>query len=505
MVFFDKSSAPEGAIRRAPEEDIEKETSAHHDTSTVQPPATYSETIDPGLERRVLRKLDLRLPTLMGFFYLLAFLDRSNIGNAKIAGMQKDLQLTGNKYPWLLTIFYISYVVFEFQVLMWKIIKPHRWATFVVFAWGVVSTCQAATTNWQGMMAVRFLMGVAEASIGPGVPYLLSFFYRRHELGLRCGLFVSAAPLANTFAGALAYVITSGHARLANWRLLFLVEGLPTCAAALLAWFFVPDSPASAKFLTEEEKGVARARAMQQTGETERSSKIQWKELFLTLLDAKAWLTALMYFSCNVSYSSLPVFLPTILNEMGFTAIDAQGLTAPPFFASFLVTIATTWVADRIQQRGLVVASLSLMGGVGYLLMATCSSVGVRYLGVFLAACGIFPSIANIVPWTLNNQGSETRRGAGLILLNIVGQCGPFLGTNVFPDSEGPRFIKGMSICAAFMFFTTLLALGLRCLLVWENRQLDKKYAAQIEEDPTKPVEMQVAQENYGTSFRYVL
>jgi MFS family permease len=142
------------------------------------------------------------------------------------------------------------------------------------------------------MMALRFLMGVFEAGFGPGVPYLLSFFYRRHELGLRCGLFLSAAPLANTFAGALAYGITSGHSKLANWRLLFLVEGLPVCAAAILAWFFVPDNASSAKFLTEEEKEVARVRALQQSGEAEREGKVQWKELLETLFDAKAWFTA---------------------------------------------------------------------------------------------------------------------------------------------------------------------------------------------------------------------
>jgi len=141
-------------------------------------------------------------------------------------------------------------------------------------------------------MALRFFLGAFESGFGPGVPYLLSFFYRRHELGLRCGLFLSAAPLANTFAGALAYGITSGHVAIANWRLLFLVEGLPVVVAALLAWFFVPDSPTSAKFLTKEEKEVVRARSLQQTGDAERTNKIQWKELAATLLDAKAWFTA---------------------------------------------------------------------------------------------------------------------------------------------------------------------------------------------------------------------
>lgn len=110
----------------------------------------------------------------------------------------------------------------------------------------------------------------------------------------------------------------------------------------------------------------------------------------------------LMYFSCNVSFSSLPVFLPTILKDMGFTSINAQGLTAPPYFLSFLLTIATTWLADRFQQRGLMIAFLSIVGAVGYVILATCTTVGVRYLGVFLAAAGVFPCIGNILPWSLS-------------------------------------------------------------------------------------------------------
>lgn len=109
-----------------------------------------------------------------------------------------------------------------------------------------------------------------------------------------------------------------------------------------------------------------------------------------------------MYFSCNVSFSSLPVFLPTIIKDMGFTAINAQGLTAPPFFVSFLMTIFTSWIADRLQQRGLVIIAMSIIGAIGYVLLATCTTIGVRYFGVFLAASGVFPCIANILPWVLS-------------------------------------------------------------------------------------------------------
>ena len=194
---------------------------------------------------------------------------------------------------------------------------------------------------------------------------------------------------------------------------------------------------------------------------------------------------------------------------MGFNAIDSQGLTAPPFFVSFVVTIFSTWVADRTQQRGLTIMVLATIGGIGYVLLASVKLVGVRYFGVFLAASGIFPSIANILPWVLNNQSSDTRRGTGILLLNVIGQCGPLLGTNVFPTTEAPRYVKGMAISAAFTFFTAVLAFGLRTLLQWENRKLDRKYGSLAErkasQSDAKGEEMGIGEENAGPNFRYVL
>jgi len=499
---------------------VQEETVQDGELEKAPPPPSYHgddqehHQIDPVLEKRVVRKLDRHIIPLVMTLYLLAFLDRSNIGNARIAGMTKDLKLTDAKYNWLLTIFYISYIVFEFQALMWKIAPPHIWAAFCVFGWGLVSSVQAGIHTWQAMMALRFFMGLFEAGYGPGIPYLLSFFYLRQELGARCGFFLSAAPLANTFAGALAYGITSGHANIANWRLLFLVEGLPTLCMVPIAYFFLPDSPSTAKFLNEDEKRVARARGVRQAGTDKRIGSINWKDIGSTFLDPKAWFTALMYFSCNVSFASLPVFLPTILNEMGFTAVNAQGLTAPPFFLSFLLTIATTIIADRTQQRGIMLIILSIVGGVGYVMLAVAKSVGARYTGVFLAAAGIFPAIANILPWTLNNQGTDTRRGSGIMILNMIGQCGPLLGTRLYPTNEGPYYVKGQSVCAAFMFFTAILAFGLRMLLWWENKKLDRQYGT-IEEQKARAAlaagngedknAAMAGLENYGPMYRYIL
>ncbi|KAI0467488.1 major facilitator superfamily domain-containing protein [Xylaria cf. heliscus] len=469
-------------------------------------PASPELRIDPALERRVVRKIDLHLIPLVMSLYLVAFLDRSNIGNAQVAGMSKDLGLNDDQYQWLLTIFYIPYIVFEWTALMWKVVPPHWWAFACVLVWGTASTLQAAAYNWSGLLASRFFLATAEASFAPGIPYLLSFFYKRNELGIRCGLYVSAAPLATTFAGALAYGITSGHPGIANWRLLFIVEGIPSVLLALVAFKYMPDSADTAHFLDEEEKQVAKTRALQQTGAegTARIGHIDLKETFHALKDIKTWIPPLMYFSCNVSYSSLPVFLPVILQNMGFTAVNAQGLSAPPYFLAFIVCVTTTWIADRTQQRGAMLVGLSLVGGVGYILLATCKSVGVRYFAVFLAAAGVFSCIANILPWTINNQGSDSKRGAGIALLNIIGQAGPLLGTRVFPEREKPYFFKGMWICAAFMVFNALLALTLRFYLAWENRMFEKRDAESRQNgNAIKPSSIEFENEGYG--FRNVL
>jgi hypothetical protein len=364
------------------------------------------------------------------------------------------------------------------------------------------------------MMVCRFLMGAFEQGFGPGVPYLLSFFYLRHEVGFRAGIFLASAPLATCFAGALAYGITSGHPSIASWRLLFLVEGLPVIVMAVVTFFCLPDSPHKARFLTPEEKRIALARGVRQTGQTERVGfgSFSLKETLATLADPKPWLTALMYFSCNVSFSSLPVFLPTILNEMGFSGVNSQGLTAPPYFLSWMVTIGTCWLADRTQQRALTIAIMSVIGGVGYIMLATSKSVGVRYAGVYLAAAGVFPCIGNILPWVTNNQGSDSRRGAAFVMLNLIGQCGPLLGTRVYPGSGSPYYVEGHSVCAAFLFFTTFLALALRTLLAWENNKLDRKYGTLAEQRTRLPASADGGEkaqdeglENYGPMYRYVL
>lgn len=209
-----------------------------------------------------------------------------------------------------------------------------------------------------------------------------------------------------------------------------------------------------------------------------------------------------MYFSCNVSFASLPVFLPTILAAMGYSKVNAQGLSAPPYFLAFLIVLITCWFADKTAQRGYTIIFLSLLGATGYIMLAVSESTGVRYAGVFLAAAGIFPCIGNILPWVMNNQGSDTKRGTGIAIINVVGQCGPLLGTRLYPSSEAPYYRKGMWVCAAFMLFNGFLAILLRTLLVWENKKLDREYGPMVRRNDGQPEE---CEENDGPTFRYIL
>jgi hypothetical protein len=167
----------------------------------------------------------------------------------------------------------------------------------------------------------------------------------------------------------------------------------------------------------------------------------------------------------------------------------------------------------RFLNPGLVILFLSLLGATGYIILATTRATAPRYIGVYLAAGGIFPAIVNILPWVLNNQGSDTKRGTGIAIINLVGQCGPLLGTRIYPANDGPYYRLGMWTCAAFMLFNGVLAVGLRLLLVWENKKLDEKFGkvGRLERDGRRRggegVEglVGVGEENDGPRFRYVL
>ncbi|KAK9350875.1 major facilitator superfamily domain-containing protein [Lipomyces doorenjongii] len=458
----------------------------------------------PEEERRYLRKLDIRLVSLLSAIYLCSFLDRSNIGNAKTAGMSASLKLTSNQFSWLLTIFYIPYIVFEFCTLFWKVFPANYYVFAVVFFWGMVSALQAVTHSWAGMMVLRFFLGVAEAAYGPGVPFFLSFFYHRHEMAFRSGLFFSSAPLASAFAGALAYGITSGTSKLANWRLLFLVEGIPSMLMAVVALFFLPRSAPEARFFNAREKEIAVARLARQSGETSHKLGLNMKQIIEAMLEPRSWIIALMFFCVNVSFSSLSVFMPQIINSMGYTSVHAQGMSAPPYIIAWMSVIATTFLAAKYHIRSALIIPFSVVGAVGYLILALVTVTGVRYFAIYLCAIGMFTTVGVIMPWSVDNQGTDSKKGTGMFLLNLVGQCGPLLGTRMFPQTDGPYYRKGMWVSCGCLFAVTLLAVILRFYLQLLNHRLDKRWGPVESQNVEELQEVGVDRE-FNPTYRYIL
>jgi MFS family permease len=146
------------------------------------------------------------------------------------------------------------------------LVPPHIYISVCILSWGVLASLQAVSTSFGFLVTLRALLGVGEAAFGPGVPFYLSFFFRRHELAFRTGLFISASPLSASFAGALAYFITKlgDHLPMSPWRLLFLLEGFPSVLVAIWAWDFVPDGPGVAKWLSPRQREVAVLRLRQE-------------------------------------------------------------------------------------------------------------------------------------------------------------------------------------------------------------------------------------------------
>jgi dipeptide/tripeptide permease len=185
----------------------------------------------------------------------------------------------------------------------------------------------------------------------------------------------------------------------------------------------------------------------------------------------------MMFFSCNVAFSSMPVFLPTIIRDMGYTSITAQGLSAPPYLFAFLVVVTTAYYSDRWQTRSTFIMLHSLLATIGYGTIALSGhfrygSTLIRYIALYPAIAGFFSAITIIITWNLNNQDTDTKKGTGMAIMNIIGQMGPLVGTSIFPEKDGPWYVKGMTICAFFMLLVGILAAVLRWVLIRENRKV---------------------------------
>lgn len=326
--------------------------------------------------------------------------------------------------------------------------------------------------------------------------------------------------MATTFASTLAWLILQiAHLTpIAPWRLLFLIEGFPSVLAAVAAWSVLPDSPQTASYLTAREKQVARLRlghaAAPQSSffaPKKPTSGFRLMDLAPLFVDPVPWLTAAMFFLTNMAYSSLPVFLPKILVEMGNSPITSQALSAPPYLISFIIVLFTAHMSDRWRVRTVPLVFHALSSAAGYAILALAEPFKLpailRYIAIYPAAIGFFNVVTLTIAWNINNQRSETRQGGAFAIMQLIGQCGPLVGTRLYPDRDAPYYTHGMQTCAVAMLAVAIIASVLRFYMKRQNNKMD---AAQGSNSPVGEEEQGLVgswkyTRDGASPFRYML
>lgn len=251
IAMVSKLSSPTLAPIDKPE-DMDYEEKVEEGSDVLQP-------IDPALQQRITRKFDTHIIPWLFAIWLLAFIDRSNIGNARIDGLADDLKLDGDKFNIALTVFYIPYVLVDVPSnWLVKYFGANYYLPGLLIAWGIVGMCTGFVTDYNGLLACRFFLGLCEGGLLGGMILYLSMFYRRHELLFRIGMFYCAAPLSGAFGGLLATGLARIHyAGYNRWPWIFIVEGAVTVAYGLVVIFFLPPTPSRARFLSESDREAA--------------------------------------------------------------------------------------------------------------------------------------------------------------------------------------------------------------------------------------------------------
>ncbi|KAJ7173592.1 major facilitator superfamily domain-containing protein [Mycena filopes] len=412
------------------------------------------------LDRAVRRKIDLRLIPLITVLYLCCFLDRSNLGNARIAGMAEDLKLTGMRYQMAAAAFFITYSLLEIPCnVVMKLLRPSLWIPGLTLCWGIVMVSMAFVRSWQGLIVARLFLGAAESGLAPALAFYVTLWYCQHEQARPIAFYFSAATLAGAFGGLLAFGIEkmNGLGGLHGWSWIFLLEGLATVIVSLVAFWAMSDYPATATFLTPvERKHLLDVLRQDTAGEP---SHFETKFVWDALKSPKSWLHAIIFLGISAPIYSFTLFLPTIIHALGFSATNAQLLTIPPYAVGCVCTISAGLLSDHKHIRGPFIAAFSLLGILGYVMLLATNPEkhpAAGYAGCIIAAAGVFPGIALTFAWTSANAGGSLKRAVVFGLMGMLGNLGGICSSFVYRTQDTPRFRLGHSVTIGFLCLTFL-------------------------------------------------
>ncbi|KAH7880068.1 MFS general substrate transporter [Lentinula edodes] len=477
--------------------------------------------IDPAEAIRIRKKIDRHILPLMCVLYWVQFMDKTTLGSSAILGITTATHLTTNQYNWLGTIFYLSYLVFEYpQNLALQRFPVGKWMSANILVWSIALCCHAACTNFAGLFVVRLILGMCEGSITAGFMIVSSMFYTRNEQTLRVGYWFLMNGTAQIISGFLSFGSLHIHTpKFEPWQWLMVITGAITFITAICFFLFFPDSPTNAWFLTPEERALAVIRIKEnQTGVENKHFKKE--QMIEALLDPKTWMFALFSALDNVP-NSLTNQRSLIVSSFGFTYLQTTLLGC----VDGLIEIVTIWTGVNIAARfpnsrayvGFVYFIPNVVGVIVINTLPWSDKVGLLF-GQWLTGVGTTGFVLSL-SWLSSVTAGHTKRiTTNAIMLGaycIGNAAAPFMWQAKYkPRNHVPWTIIG--ICYGICM---LLLLAIRSYLHRQNRlrevepyddQYDNVYIERLNEDGTID-EIKVEKEfldltdKQNRDFRYVL
>ncbi|KAH8879519.1 MFS general substrate transporter, partial [Thozetella sp. PMI_491] len=465
-------------------------------------------------QKKYLRKVDFIILPTISLLYFFEYLDRGNIANAKLYGIDDGhdtanngvgpgtSKLSATQWQLVVMIFYVGLVLCQVPgCIGYRIFSPSKWIAFGVCGWSAVSLLQALSFNLSGELACRVFLGAFEGLFGTGIVYYLSLWYHRTEMGIRVFWFLGPTAVAGAFGGLMAYGIGHIKGNTPVWKWLFLIEALPCFCLGLFCLYWLPDRPLNNSRFKEIDQEIAEARFKSEA--FDKAGKIQMKHVIATCVDWRLYAQAAIYLPTAALLASISSFLPTIISNLGYKeATTANLMTVPPYATAFIVMLAASWSSDYFKERGIHITVLMVVAAIAYALLATLpeSQLTGKYVCVCIAVACVYATYPPTHAWAANNFGNETKRAIGMGMYTAMGNLGSIAGTFFYPTTDAPQFRKGHFVCMALAVATAILSIGNSWALRRINQDRDRKYGKPL---PGASVDVtELADES--PDFRYI-
>ncbi|KAK2748492.1 hypothetical protein FQN57_000625 [Myotisia sp. PD_48] len=418
---------------------------------------------NPDIEKKLVRRQDKIIMPQMVLLYLLAYLDRSNLGNAKLQGLPEDiLNKHSDEYGWAASIFYFGYIIFAIPFTIYgKRFHPSRFMFICILGWGIAASSAAGAFNFGSLATSRFFIGLFEAGFAPSAIFYFTLWYTRKEIAFRTAIFVGMSALAGAFGGLIAYGITSIETHISHWRVLFLVEGLPTVVFAFVVLFYLPDRPETSNIFTNEEEREISIQRMNRGQKSEGHNILLKRHIISGFTDWKVYCVALIKMGHDAALATISVFLPEIIRSLGYTSTAAQYMTIGPYLVAWVVMLSVCFVSDRFQMRGPFLISATAVAIIGISLVysfPTDQNPRVALLGIFFLLMGVFPCIPLEIQWAAENAGTESKKVTAICILVVLGHCWSILASKSFPGRDSPTYTRGYTIVLVFLCLSCMLS-----------------------------------------------